>query len=189
MHSGIAVTKNFVGSPHIDSFDTGPQLALALGEFEGGALCIESEDGGSVDVVDTKGKIAKVDGRRVHWVRTFHGGDRYSLIFFNTAADEQKRRPICPICAGLHYHMQCKFAPCGDCGELACPGTRGNQCVVAQPGGFPRFVYNANGGKLHKTYYDRLRALHAQRHGHEHDYGLLDLAGSTFTAVSGLECG
>ena len=25
-----------------------------------------------------------MDGRRVHWVQSFRGGDRYSLIFYDT---------------------------------------------------------------------------------------------------------
>ena len=31
-------------------------------------------------IVATKNRIAKVDGRHVHWVRTYSGGDRYSLV-------------------------------------------------------------------------------------------------------------
>ena len=38
-HTAIAVTRNFVGSAHIDQFDTGTQLAISLGDFEGGAGC------------------------------------------------------------------------------------------------------------------------------------------------------
>jgi hypothetical protein len=37
-----------------------------------------------VAVVETRERIARVDGRHVHWVRTFTGGDRYSLIFYDT---------------------------------------------------------------------------------------------------------
>ena len=82
-HTAIAVTRNFVGSPHIDQFDQCEQLAISLGEFEGGELCVE-EDAHTVAVHETRGRIAKVDGRRVHWVRAFRGGDRFSLIFYNT---------------------------------------------------------------------------------------------------------
>ena len=88
-YNAIAVTKNFTGSPHIDTHDRCPQLAIALGDFEGGALCVESEDGSCVDVFDTHDKIAKVDGRRVHWVKAFRGRERFSIIFYNTAEGEQ----------------------------------------------------------------------------------------------------
>ncbi|KAL1526122.1 hypothetical protein AB1Y20_014851 [Prymnesium parvum] len=85
-YSGVAVTHNFVGSPHIDHCDTTYQFALALGDFEGGELCVE-QDEQTVCAVDTKGRIACVDGRYVHWVRTHRGGDRFSLIFYDTTVD------------------------------------------------------------------------------------------------------
>ena len=74
----VAVTKNFVGSPHIDANDTSFQFAVSLGDFtEGGELCVENEQNpGSVYVVNTHNKLAKVDGRYIHWVRRFRGGDR-----------------------------------------------------------------------------------------------------------------
>ena len=83
--NGIAVTRNFVGSPHIDRFDTGLQLAVSLGDFTGGELCVEAAEEDAIEVVDTRGRIAKVDGRKVHWVRAFTGGERFSLIFYTAA--------------------------------------------------------------------------------------------------------
>ena len=129
-----------------------------------GALCVESEGGESIEVFDTHGRVAKVDGRRVHWVRTFHGGDRYSLIWYNTV-EEGDRRPPCPI-SGVkgHWHNQCKLAPCSECGELACPGTRGSLCAVAQPGAFAQIVLDANGRPLPKAVYAKLAERNAQRH-------------------------
>ena len=101
-YSSIAVTKNFVASPHIDERDRTHQFAMSLGDFEGGELCVDEEDceaeGGTgvqvaatssgehvVAVVNTRNRVAKVDGRHIHWVRSFTGGDRYSLIFFDTS--------------------------------------------------------------------------------------------------------
>ncbi len=124
-YSGIAITKNFVGSPHIDDRDQTYQYALSLGNFtHGGELCV---DGGMVDsvkdngdtrlmttinssietnhlidpakatavpaihVINTHNRIARVDGRHVHWVRTWENRtnssscDRYSLIFYDTS--------------------------------------------------------------------------------------------------------
>ena len=86
-YTGIAVTRNFVGSPHIDHRDTAPQLAASFGAFEGGELCVETGDGSSVAVVETRRCIACVDGRRVHWVRTHGGGERWSLIWYSTCED------------------------------------------------------------------------------------------------------
>ena len=37
-----------------------------------------------INVVKTRNRIARVDGRHIHWVRSWNGGDRYSLIFYDT---------------------------------------------------------------------------------------------------------
>jgi len=88
-YSGIAVTKNFVGSPHIDDRDQSFQYAVSLGDFHGGELCVEgrnAENFDYVNVVETRNRIVKVDGRNIHWVRRWSGGnDRYSLIFYDTS--------------------------------------------------------------------------------------------------------
>ena len=84
-YSGIAVTHNFVASPHVDEKDCTYQYAVSLGDYEGGGqLCVESEDGSCLEVITTRNRIARVDGRRVHWVRSWEKGDRYSLIFYDT---------------------------------------------------------------------------------------------------------
>jgi hypothetical protein len=100
-YSGIAVTKNFVASPHIDDRDQSFQYAVSLGEFNegGGELCVEGNNNGGddgdgrvdyVNVVETRNRIAKVDGRNVHWVRSWNGSaDRYSLIFYDTTDRHQ----------------------------------------------------------------------------------------------------
>mmetsp|Transcript_8246 Transcript_8246/g.9742 ORF Transcript_8246/g.9742 Transcript_8246/m.9742 type:complete len:166 (+) Transcript_8246:140-637(+) len=77
----VAVTKNFVGSPHVDRSDKAFQFALGVGEYIGGELVIESESHEKLYVVDTHDRIVKIDGRRLHWVRGFQG-ERYSLVFF-----------------------------------------------------------------------------------------------------------
>ena len=124
-YSGIAVTKNFVASPHIDDRDQSFQYAVSLGDFtSGGELCVEGTvivekqkltlmggDDGSykeiaqppdfVNVVETHNRIARVDGRHVHWVRTWTGGDRYSLIFYDTS--DRFVTPILPNGVDLDY--------------------------------------------------------------------------------------
>ena len=74
-------------SPHIDVKDQNYQYAVALGDFSGGSgqFCVESNNGQNVNVVDTRNRIARVDGRHVHCVRTGDNGDRYSLIFYDTS--------------------------------------------------------------------------------------------------------
>ena len=129
-YSSIAVTKNFVASPHIDERDCTFQYAVSLGEFEGGELCVDEDDceavageeaeaaeaaaaaaaaattsaqlpKRSVAVVNTRNRVARVDGRHIHWVRSFCGGDRYSLIFFDTS----DRAPT-PVGAAVHEAWQ-----------------------------------------------------------------------------------
>lgn len=97
-YSGIAVTKNFVSSPHIDDRDQTFQYAISLGDFcAGGELCVDGLDGdnrGVIHVVSTHNRIARTDGRHVHWVRTWEGGDRYSLIFYDTS--DRHPTPVIP---------------------------------------------------------------------------------------------
>ena len=85
----VAVTKNFEGSPHTDDRDVTHQLALSVGDWShGGELCVESETTDEVCVVTTRDCIARVDGRFIHWVRGWEGGDRYSIIYFCTNEDK-----------------------------------------------------------------------------------------------------
>jgi len=84
--SALAVTYNFTGSPHIDKQNTGPCYGLALGDFPDGqgCICVEA-DPVTVAHVDTKNRLAKVDGRYPHWVAPYdEGSERYSLIYYST---------------------------------------------------------------------------------------------------------
>ena len=45
-----------------------------------------------VNVVNTQNRIARVEGRHIHWVRSWDGGDRYSLIFYDTT--DRFRSPV-----------------------------------------------------------------------------------------------
>ena len=80
--SALAVTYGFQGSPHIDKQNTGPFYGLALGDFEGGGICVEV-DSFTVAQVCTKECLGKIDGRFPHWVAPYEG-DRYSLIYYST---------------------------------------------------------------------------------------------------------
>jgi hypothetical protein len=95
-YTGVAISRGFRGSPHIDAQDIAYQWALSLGEFEGGALCIESSPT-EVSVVDTHNRPAKVDGRYVHWVSPWAAvsgtideigrGERFSVITYKTRGE------------------------------------------------------------------------------------------------------
>ena len=98
----LAVTKNFTGSPHVDKDDVTFQYALSLGDFGdvGGELVVESEDGLRRWEVDTRDRVARVDGRFAHWVRGYDPGEsgaRYSVIFYAnkpSAATARMRPPV-----------------------------------------------------------------------------------------------
>lgn len=80
-YSSVAVTRNFTGSPHVDMGDRCYQYAISLGDFHsGGELCVETSPN-EVCIIDTHGKLARMDGRFPHWVRSFEG-ERFSLIFY-----------------------------------------------------------------------------------------------------------
>jgi hypothetical protein len=86
----LAITRNFVGSPHVDREDKSHQYAVSLGNWVGvgGELVVESRDGSTRFVVDTRDRIGRVDGRCAHWVRGFDAGAdgsravRYSVIYY-----------------------------------------------------------------------------------------------------------
>ena len=87
----LAVTCDFIGSPHVD-YDAGTQYALSLGDFDaGGELVIDA--GTALHVVSTKDAIAQVDGRYTHWVRPWTGGVRYSVIWVILKADSEHAQP------------------------------------------------------------------------------------------------
>ena len=70
-------------SPHRDRHDVTYQYALSLGSFEGGGrLMAETGDPGVIVAYDTRGRLTRLDGRRVHWVQTYTG-ERFSLIVFD----------------------------------------------------------------------------------------------------------
>ena len=89
--TGVACTHGFRGSPHCDNQDISYQWAMSLGDFDGGALCVESSPG-EVSVVDTRARAAKVDGRYPHWVAPWVG-DRFSLICYKTRGEPTGRGP------------------------------------------------------------------------------------------------
>eukprot|EP01063_Lacrimia_lanifica_P002501 TRINITY_DN11319_c0_g1_i1.p1 TRINITY_DN11319_c0_g1~~TRINITY_DN11319_c0_g1_i1.p1 ORF type:complete len:452 (+),score=45.79 TRINITY_DN11319_c0_g1_i1:75-1430(+) len=93
-YTAVAFTDNFTGSPHIDTQNIGPFYGIALGEFTGGELCVESSPT-EVTCIDTRQRLAKVDGRNPHWVAPFTG-QRFSVIFYQTIGAWQ------PMTAAVH---------------------------------------------------------------------------------------
>ena len=66
-------------------YDVGPQYALALGTFSGGALCVECS-AREVAHIDTRGRLGRADGRFPHWVAPYTG-TRFSVIYYQTQGE------------------------------------------------------------------------------------------------------
>ena len=123
----LAVTVNFTGSPHVDKEDVTFQYALSLGDFAesgGGELVVESESGDERWVVETRNRVARVDGRFAHWVRGYDtaprgdgvrgdepgtNGTRYSVIFYANKPSAATARLDPPADSG--------FVPAGTRGD------------------------------------------------------------------------
>jgi len=82
--TALAVTRNFNGSPHIDTLNVAPFYGLSVGAYTegGGQLCVECS-ATVVAAVDTRGRLARIDGRFPHWVSPYVG-ERYSFIYYQT---------------------------------------------------------------------------------------------------------
>lgn len=82
-YSALAITRNFRGSPHVDLHDTTYQHVIALGDFEhGGRLCVAS--GAQTFSINVKNRLARIDGRNVHWVEKCNRGERFSVVYYST---------------------------------------------------------------------------------------------------------
>ena len=100
--TALAVTHNFVGSPHIDKQNIGPFYGMSLGNFQDGegGICVEYDPLRIVQV-NTKGRMGKVDGRFPHWVAPYNlsqdkGIDRYSLVYYQTEGEPTELREAVP---------------------------------------------------------------------------------------------
>lgn len=86
----IALSRNFRASPHRDKNDLSVQYLLAVGDFAGGGeLCIE-EAADRVRVVDTRNRLACVDGRFPHWVSNYVG-ERYSIVYYRSHGEHDPK--------------------------------------------------------------------------------------------------
>ena len=123
----LAVTKNFTGSPHVDKDDVTFQYALSLGDFAqsgGGELVVESESGDERWVVETRNRVARVDGRFAHWVRGYDTTPRVSVSGDGIRGDEPGTNPRYSVIfyankpsaatARLHPPADARLRPRGD---------------------------------------------------------------------------
>lgn len=81
-YSAITINKNYQCGEHRDrnNMDGKPSIIIGLGDYTGGALCIEDENGNTT-INDIQDKWLQFDGHNKHWVQAFDD-ERYSLIYF-----------------------------------------------------------------------------------------------------------
>ena len=85
-YTALAITHSFSGSPHIDTDDTTYQHVIALGECEGGRLCVDHdgiESENPCTRIDVRVRSGRLDGRIVHWVEGWKG-ERFSVVYYST---------------------------------------------------------------------------------------------------------
>ena len=85
-YTALAITHSFCGSPHVDAHDVTYQHVVALGDFEGGRLCVDHDgfnDENSCIRIDVRNRLGRLDGRNVHWVEGWKG-ERYSVVYYST---------------------------------------------------------------------------------------------------------
>jgi len=80
-YDSVQVNQNATAGPHKDKNNVGLSYIMSIGDYVGGDLVIQAEDGTETShaLLGTPGLI--FDGSCVHW-NTPHEGTKYSLIFY-----------------------------------------------------------------------------------------------------------
>lgn len=79
--TGVQLNRCYALGPHKDSNNVGESVLVCTGDYEGGATCVELENG-TVQRFDARTMPVIFDGSKyTHWVEPFEG-DRFSAVFF-----------------------------------------------------------------------------------------------------------
>jgi len=82
-YTEVQCNFNYSTPPHKDRGNLGKSYILGLGDYEGGELCIEREEG-NIEKIDIRDDFYTFNGAKYyHWVAPVEG-DRMSLVFYNT---------------------------------------------------------------------------------------------------------
>jgi len=94
--TSIIVNSGYSARKHRDHLNVGPAVVKAFGNFQGGELRYWANDDKSATVealkpedgtlFDVSSAAAVIDGNRAHGVEPYTGEERYSLVFYTTAA-------------------------------------------------------------------------------------------------------
>ena len=79
--TGIMLNKNYAMGKHKDKANIGESVLVCCGNYEGGATCVQLEDG-TIQKFDARLNPVTFDGSLYeHYVEPFTG-DRFSAVFF-----------------------------------------------------------------------------------------------------------
>jgi len=80
--NAIQVNHNVQCPRHIDPYNSGESVIVAIGDYEGGELIIEDKE----EAFDINHKPLRFNGARYyHWNLPITSGNKYSLVFFTSA--------------------------------------------------------------------------------------------------------
>ena len=82
LYNGITINKNCVAIPHKDSNNIGNSIIVGIGNYEGGNLCIEDDEGRLYNI-PLKYNFLEFNGRNTHYNTPITKGTKYSIIWFN----------------------------------------------------------------------------------------------------------
>ena len=78
----VVINRDFKITRHLDAQNVGESMIMAFGDYEGGELVVEDEEGIKVEH-SIKNRFLKFNGSKLfHYVKDFTGV-RYSLVFYN----------------------------------------------------------------------------------------------------------
>ena len=81
-YSQVQMNKNFPCPPHRDSKNVGESVAVGFGDYDGGELVVEQDNGNKTEIKINTAPFMFDGSQFTHWVKDYTG-TRYSLIFFS----------------------------------------------------------------------------------------------------------
>tara|TARA_X000000950_G_scaffold181227_1_gene219758 strand:+ start:34921 stop:35586 length:666 start_codon:yes stop_codon:yes gene_type:complete len=83
-YTTITINRNLQCRRHVDTLNNGPSVLTSVGDFTGGELNIETEDGRQ-HTFDTKGRFVMYEGARwPHWNNPICG-EKFSIVYYKDA--------------------------------------------------------------------------------------------------------
>ena len=78
--TSVQMNRNFPCPRHIDSKNVGESVLLNLGDYTGGELIVEFEDGDKI--IDNRNSLYRFNGSKYYHYTADFTGTRYALVFY-----------------------------------------------------------------------------------------------------------